>query len=65
MFYPRLYPSYSRSHGRWLRSFTRITYPSKLIGRITRPEASPLTGPAQALFKTVNRFVLRLELFRV
>jgi hypothetical protein len=23
------------------------------------------SGPAQALFKTVNRFVLQLELFRV
>ncbi|RJL23838.1 hypothetical protein D5074_09845 [Pectobacterium polaris] len=26
------YPSYFKPHVRWLRSFTRITYLSKLIG---------------------------------
>ncbi|PWD57674.1 hypothetical protein DF211_20650 [Pectobacterium parmentieri] len=32
LFSTRLYSSYFKLHVRWLRSVTRITYPSKLIG---------------------------------
>jgi hypothetical protein len=46
----------------WANSFlTNLSLP------LPRDSAFGLTpsGPAQALFKTVNRFVLQLELFRV
>ncbi|EKN5983740.1 hypothetical protein DVQ85_09355 [Yersinia enterocolitica] len=55
-----MYPSYFKLHMRWLLSFTRITYLSKLIGIVSLIRGSPC-GPAQALFKMVyNQFVSRL-----
>ncbi|AYL68878.1 hypothetical protein CUC50_23985 [Citrobacter werkmanii] len=44
----------------WLRSLTRITYSSKLIGFIHLPRYSTCglapSGPAQALFKMLLAF---------
>ncbi len=37
-----LYPLYFKLHVRWLRSVTRITYSSKLIGT---PSLAALQGP--------------------
>ena len=59
-----LYPSYFTLQVRWLRSLTRITYLSKLIGiNESHPEIHP-TGQRKRCAKR-KRFVLQLELFRV
>ncbi|ACT06175.1 hypothetical protein Dd1591_1312 [Dickeya chrysanthemi Ech1591] len=52
-----LYPSYSKLQVRWLRSFTRITYLSKLIGihslaALQGSMSLALTGQRVALFNT-------------
>jgi hypothetical protein len=41
--------------------------PDEFVAHLPRDSAFGLTlsGPAQALFKTINRFVLQLELFWV
>ncbi|PLY36364.1 hypothetical protein F164LOC_15325 [Pectobacterium carotovorum] len=56
-----VYSSYFKLHVRWLRSVTRITYLSKLIGipslaALFGLMASPLRGQRKRCLKTFYRF---------